>query len=277
MRQVFPKEKQTLELSFSNLKVNNNIPANYKTAAGELQKQLSNVDKGKCKLIYNPDSKHIIVKDLLLSSNVLKASSNTTLNYSGNGTSDFKMISANIKTDYNFEPKSIHWGDGGNGTDISLSKLSIAADISMNFERPGLPEGTISFLTKGLKASKQGGNGGPVFSLPIPGASFEKLDMEKLSVNYKLVDNRLTISDTELKSSLIDAKLEADVLIDKNNTKDSKINNAKFVVNKLSPELEEIVKSMEKQTGKTLPRENNQITFEITGSLSNPKIKGLEF
>lgn len=57
----------------------------------------------------------------------------------------------------------------------------------------------------------------------------------------------------------------------------SRIDKAKLVINKLSPELESSVADLEKQLGKTLPRTNNLITLEISGNLTNPKIKGLEF
>ena len=273
---IFPKEKQNLELSFSNLKVNSKITENNKSPLVELQKQFSTIDDGKCILSYNPDLKEISVKKLSLSSKVLSTSSTALLKYSGEGASDFKMISAKIKSDYNFEPKDVHWEDGDKSMDFSLSQLAFSSDFTMNFNKPILPEGTISFLTKGLRASYQGNDGNPVFALPIPGVSFNQIDLEKFSTNYKLRDNKLTISDTELKSSMIDASLEADVSIDKENTKNSKINNAKLVVSKLSPQLEEAVTNMEHQTGKELPRKDNIITIEITGTLGQPKIKGLE-
>lgn len=271
----FPKEKQKIELTFSNLKVNNKLQSNQKTPFSELQAQISNIDKGKYTVLFNPESKEIEIEDFYLSSSVFTTESNALLRYSGNGFSDFKMISAKMNADYLLKPKDIHWGDEDNGGDFSLSKLSVSADLTMNFDRPNLPEGSISFLAKGLKTSSKGAQS--AFSLPFPGLSFEKFDAEKLSINYKLQDGRLTIRDTELKSSLIEATMEADVVIDKNNSMASRIDKAKLVIDKLSPELESSVADLERQLGKTLPRTNNLITLEISGNINNPKIKGLEF
>ena len=270
----FPTEKQALEFSFTDLKVNHLAESGKNSAATEILEQLSNIDKGTCKILFDPDSKDIIIEDLSLSSKVITTSSNATLNYSGNGASDFKMLNAKIKADYAVKPKDVHWGQEGNSSDISLKRLSVKADFTVNFEKPSFPEGTISFLAEGLKASSKGQ---PVVSLPLPGASIDELDIRKFSINYKLNNNKLTISNTELQSSAIDAEFNTDVTIDRENAEKSEINSAKLVINNLSPVLEGVISNIEGQMGKELPRENNKITIEITGSLGSPKIKGLEF
>ncbi len=270
----FPTEKQAFEFSFTGLKVNNLVKPDQNTAAAKLQEQFSSIDKGTCKILFDPESKEIELDHLLLSSEVLSTSSKAIFYYSGNGASDFKMLNTKIKADYTVKPKDIHWDQDGNSSDFSLKQLSVKSDFTMNLEKPSLPEGTISFLAEGLKSNSTGQS---AISLPFPGASFDEVDIRKFSINYKLNNDRLTLSDTELISSIINAEFNADITIDRDNTKNSKINNAKLVVNNLSSELEGIVSLFEGKMGKELPRENNKITLEITGSLSSPKVKGIEF
>ena len=277
INKTFPSLNQKLKLSFSNLNVNNPLPDNQQSMIVELQKQLYSIDKGSCTLIYFPDTKEIRVKDFSIASKVLTSSSDALIKFSGNGLSDFNPIFAKVNSDYTFKPEDMQFGRAGDGGILSLSKLSISSDLTVNIKEKSFPEGKISILVKGLKAEYPNGNGKPIISLPIiPGATIEKFDMKKLSFNYQMEDGKLTISDTQLKSSAIDATLEADVMFDKKNPKNSNINTAKLVINKLAPNLEKMVTNMERQTGKTLPRIDNIITLEFFGKLVSPKIKGLE-
>lgn len=276
LSETFPSEKQSLKVSLSNLDVANLNFGSQPSAITELQKQLSSIDEGKVKVILDPKSKEILLNELSLSSPKLKSSSNIAIHYSGEGADDFKPLTAIVKTDHKTEPIDIHFDQGGNTVDFSLTSLAIASDFMIDFEKPSaLPVGKISFLTEGLMANSPAGSGS-IISLPIPGASVDELDIERFSINYELKDDNLKISDTELISTLIGAELNADVSLDLVNQQNSTINNALLVIHKLSPELEGVVAMIEGQSGKKLPRVDDKITLEITGTLGSPKIKGFE-
>lgn len=107
--------------------------------------------------------------------------------------------------------------------------------------------------------------------------SMNNLDLEKLDLNYALTNEKLKIADSEIKSSIIDATVFADVSMNSSNPANSNINEAQVKVMKLSPELQEMVTGLEQQMGKELPKEDGVIVLELTGKLGSPKIRGFEF
>jgi hypothetical protein len=119
---------------------------------------------------------------------------------------------------------------------------------------------------------KKSRNGGGLFNL-----SMNNIEMDKLELNYLLSAEKLSITDSEIKSSLIDATVFADVDVDRLNPANSNINEAQIKVKSLSADLEKMLSGFERQMGKELPREDGVIVLELTGKLARPTIKGFEF
>ncbi len=272
----FPHKKQELEFSFSKLKMN--LAEGYLNVPpfSELQKQFTEMDKGSYTLVFLPETNELNIKQFSIESPVISYKGNTTFKYVGNGLNNFKPQTAEMNADLLFHPKDIKWEDrnGGKG-EFSLKKLEFKTNSRMNFDSRTFPEGEMKLIVEKLKLdykdeNNSGGSG--IFQLPV-----NNIDVEKLEVNYKMTDEKLRITDTQIKSSLIDASVFADVSMNASNPANSDINKAELKVKNLSPELEEMLHGFEQQMGKDLPREDGVIVLELSGKFGSPKIKGFEF
>jgi hypothetical protein len=273
---TFPAEKQNLEFSFTKLKLNMPAANVGRPPLSELQKQFTEFDKGSYSLAFNPETKELNVKQFAIESPVVSYKGNTVFTYDGNGLNDFKPKTAELESDLLFQPKDIDWEDekGGKG-EFSLAKLSFKTNSHIAFENQIFPEGEMKLNIEKLKINfddKKSGNGGGLFNL-----SMNNIEMDKLELNYLLSAEKLSITDSKIKSSLIDATVFADVNMDRSNPANSNINEAQIKVKSLSADLEKMLSGFERQMGKELPREDGVIVLELTGKLARPTIKGFEF
>ena len=272
----FPDKKQELSLSFSELKLNLRDKIYQNPPFSQLMVQLTAIDKGSYKLVYQPEKKELDIREFSIESPVISYKGHATFNYEGDGSSDFKPVAADMETTLSFQPKKFEWEDkkGGKG-EFELKKLLFSTKSNVLFDQKTFPQGDMKLEIENLsihyteKGNKQTGS--------MLNFSLSNLDVEKLDVNYRLTNDKLSISDSRLKSSFLDADLYADVDIDSTNPANSTIVEAKLRAHNLSPELEKMLTGFERQMGKELPREDDVIVLELTGKLAKPTIKGFEF
>ena len=272
----FPDKKQKIELSFSDLKVKfpeNSVPT---PLISKLQEQFSTIDAGTYTLIYNPDSKEINSPEFSIKSPVISYSGQTLFKYDGNNATEFKPKTLEMKTEMNLEPKSFKWEDenGGKG-EFQLDKLVFNTNTQISFDNRTLPKGDMNIELKKLKINYDDENANKASSMM--NLSVKDLDIRSLEFNCQMDEERLSITDSRIESSLLEADIYADADIDNSNPANSTINEAKVTIQKLGPDLEKLVNGLEMQMGKELPRENGAIVLELTGKLSRPTIKGFEF
>jgi hypothetical protein len=272
----FPDKKQELILSFSGLKLNLNDKIYQNPPFSQLMVQLTAIDKGSYKLAYLPEKKELDIRDFSIESPVISYKGHATLKYEGDCARDFKPVSADMETVLRFEPKKFDWEDerGGKG-EFQLGKLIFSTKSDVLFDQKTFPQGDMKLEVDNLSihyTDKGNQQGGSMFNF-----SLNNLDVEKLDLNYRLSNDKLNISDSRLKSSILDADLYADVDIDNTNPANSTIKEAKLRAQNLSPELEKMLTGFERQMGKNLPREDDAIVLELTGKLARPTIKGFEF
>jgi len=272
----FPDKKQELGFSFSGLKMN--LPEGYHGVPpfSDLQEQFTEIDKGSYILVFLPETNELNIKQFSIESPVIAYKGNTTFKYSGNGLKNFKPQTAEMNADILLQPKDIKWEDrNGAKGEFSLKKLSFKTNSRMNFNNRTFPKGEMHLIVEKLivdYGDENDTDNGGFLNLPV-----QNIDVDKLEMNYKMTDEKLEITDSQIKSSLIDASVFADVSMNTSNPAISNINNAEVKVKSLSPELEELLSGFEQQMGKELPRENDVIVLELSGKLANPKIKGFEF
>jgi len=272
----FPDTKQELEFSFSGMKVT--LPDGYAGIPpfSALQEQFSEIDRGNCNMVFLPATHELNIEDFTVESPVISYKGSTRFNYSGNGLNDFRMQMAKMNAELRLQPKDINWDDknGGEG-EFSLKNFNLQTNSQVHFDKNSLPEGEMKLVVEKLKINyndKQNSSRGGLLNLSV-----KDFDVDKLEVNYKLTDTKLELTDTKIKSSLMDATVFADVNMNASNPANSDINKAEIKVEHLTADLATMLNAFEQQMGKELPRENGVIILELSGKLGSPKIKGFEF
>jgi len=271
----FPDEKQKLEFSFSGLNVTLHEEYEKIQPLLDLQKKFMEADKGSYTLVYLPEKKELNIQEFSISSPILSYEGFSTFSYEGNGFNDFKPQAAHVESELIVKPDDFTWEDENGKGEFSLKNLEFTSNMQMQFDNKSLPEGEMNLKVEKLKMKYEEENqnaGGSPLSI-----SFNNFDLEKLEFHYLLEDENLSITNSEIKSSVFDATIFANVQVDKLNPANSNIIEAKIEVSKLSPDLEKTLTDFEEQLGQELPRENGKIILELSGNIARPKIKGFEF
>lgn len=275
METKFPPEKQELQLSFSGLKVKLPESTFSTPPLSQLQEQLTGIDAGSWELVYNPDSKEIDIREFSIKSPIISYKGRATFNYEGEGANDFEPRTAAMESHLRLEPKQFEWEDenGGKG-EFQLDKLVFNTNSTISFDQQTFPQGDMDFEIVNLKIhydnpSNQGGS--------MINFSLKNLEIDHFNFSYHLDNEKLRITDSRIKSSLLEADINADVDMDLSNPANSTIKEAKVTVKNLAPDLEKLLNGFEQQMGKELPRENGAIVMELSGNLAHPTIKGFEF
>ncbi|MCK3683175.1 hypothetical protein [Maribellus sp. YY47] len=272
----FPDQNQELQLSFSGLKAHMPGDLYKQPAVSELLNQFTEIDKGSYTIVYMADSGELDIKEFSIKSPVLSYTGNATFKFDGKGMSDFMPERTKMEASLILHPKDFEWEDkNGNKGKFSMDKLRFDTNSTVLFANKGFPEGEMKLEVVNLSVHNSGGKENKGASRSK--ISFNNFDIEKLDVNYRLNDKKLSITNTQIKSSLLDADVFADVDMDPLNPANSAIKEATVKVKNLAPELEEMLKTFEQYVGKDVPREDDVIVLELSGKLARPTIKGFEF
>lgn len=276
MKTRFPDKKQELKLSFSGLNVK--LPENTYSnpPLSQIQEQLTSIDAGSYTLVYDPELKEIDIREFSIESPVISYKGHAAFKYEGEGGRDFEPKTAAMESRLRLEPKQIEWEDenGGKG-EFQLDKLVFNTNSTMSFDQKTFPQGDMDLEVVNLKIHYDNPNSNNGQSMMT--FSISNLDVERINFNYHLDREKLSITDSRIKSSMLDADVNADVDMDLSNPANSTIKEATLTVQNLAPELEKMVSGFEQQMGKELPRENGAIVLELSGKLARPTIKGFEF
>ncbi|TAJ08665.1 hypothetical protein DMA11_21120 [Marinilabiliaceae bacterium JC017] len=283
MDEVFPEEDQHLTLSFSDMKVQ---AAEIYRAYGftpEQADQFSTIDKALFSFAFRPGKNKLEIEEVSVSSPILAYQMSAQVDYSGTGLEHFRANNVDVAYDCGMVPSSLEWGNPSQTGRFSLANLKASFDGSVSYNKekgfaPNMGDSEFSFLLEGLKAEFTGRKKAELEAqAALLGIGLDELRVDKFAFNSSVADNRLTIKDTELETSLLKAYLSADVQMDSQNPDNSVINEAKLVIKDLTPELDARIGDLEIMFNKKIPREGSDIVLEITGSINKPVIKGLAF
>lgn len=267
---TFPKKKQRLNVSLSKLMVK--VPELFgKAPFAGLIEQLTEIDKASYSIEFIPEEKKIDLRNFDIRSSILKYTGNSSVNYVGDGLKNFKATTTESMAEMIVEPEDFSWSQGDGNGEFSMDKLFVKSRTSFDLEKMTLPEGEIKIELEKLKLNSDEQKKKP-FNM-----SLNNLEVEKLDLNYALRDNKLSITDTEIMSSELEATIFANVDMDESMPANSTIKEATVKVKSLSPYLQQMVKMLEMQMGKELPREDSTIVLELSGKLMRPTIRGFEF
>lgn len=271
----FPDQNQELQFSFSGLKIHMTGDLYNQRTVSEFLNQFTEIDKGSYTIVYLSESGELDIQEFSIKSPVLFYKGNATFNFDGRSIHDFMPVRTKMEASLLLHPNDFEWEDkDGNKGKFSMDKLQFDSNSTVSFKNKGFPEGEMKLEVVDLKMNYGGdknNNGRSMLNL-----SFNNLDIQKLDFNYLLNDKKLSITNSQIISSLIEATVFADVDMDQMNPANSTIKEATVRVKKLAPDLEKLLNRFEQQMGKDLPREDGVIVLELSGKLAQPTIKGFE-
>ena len=105
----------------------------------------------------------------------------------------------------------------------------------------------------------------------------DKIVINQFKATVSMIDNELKISNTRFSTPFLKADIKADMLIDMNNPENTWIKSSTVKLDILSSALERLVFELERELGEELPRRGKSIILEASGSLKDPKVKGMDF
>lgn len=278
---TIPKEKQSLELSFSNMEVE--LPEIYREfmLTPEFRQKVSRVKDANILLKYLPDSKEILIENMSISTPIITLDFSCRIEYIGDINS-FNVNQFDFEADISIIPSNLKWGQPDETGIYSFTKLSSSIRANYYLKGGGIEdiipeEGEFSFNIEGLEAEFSGKLKQDIEKElnELYGISLEDIEIKKFSTSVKMEHKYLVISDTELNTSLFKATFNAGFLIDEEDPNMSIINNAKLVLSEIQSDLELTIAKFEKEIQQSLPRIGNDIVLEFNGLLGNPNIKGL--
>ena len=104
-----------------------------------------------------------------------------------------------------------------------------------------------------------------------------KIVIDRFKATVSMINNELKISNARFSSPFLIADIKADLLIDINNPEDTWLKSSTVKLDVLSSALERLVFELEKELGGELPRRGKSIVVEASGSLKDPRVKGMDF
>ena len=244
----------------------------------EEQSKIGRIDKVSLEIVFDPNSNEIIIDYLDLKTPVITLHLSSSSKFTGESLENLVPVETNIEYNLTVSTAGLEWGKPDETGRYSLQEISVKFSsksqvdgLSKLASTLNLKNYKIQFTGEALNDLKRSDFG------EITGIDFSEIVVSKLtvSVDYDKEDsNCLTIYDTELYSSLVNASLEAEMIVDERGIDDSFIRNAKIILRDID---NKIILGIEKEIGQPLPRDDKgNIILEISGKFDNPKIKGLE-
>jgi len=108
------------------------------------------------------------------------------------------------------------------------------------------------------------------FALIIP----NEIEFKNMGMDVKWDGNRFQ-NNIDIKSTLATIDSDIDIAINMQRPDKSRINKCTLKIGELNNDLKTLIETLENMSGKKLPRQGNAIFLNVTGTLDDPKIKGL--
>lgn len=278
IQEKFPETDQHIQFSFTNLSVGlgKGKPRQAQEHVMEIYNQFVTGVNGNFTMHYLADKQQVEFHNISIDSKAYSYSGNSVIDINGSGFNEMKPGNMVTRSEMRINPETVEWTNGkGEKGIFSLEELRVKTDITKDLNKMQLPVGEAQMNIDKL-IFKEPGNGKPKGMFAV-GALMQNMEIEKLHLDYAFNENNLLIKDSEIRSSMLDATIMADITIDQFNPQQSSITAGKVVINKIAPDLEQVVSMFEMQSGSSLPRQNGAIVLELSGKLMKPDIKDFKY
>ncbi|MCT4643414.1 MAG: hypothetical protein N4A74_00400, partial [Carboxylicivirga sp.] len=251
----FPDTKQELSIDATELSLAQTPWMNNLGFTPEQIEDYNQMEELSMHIVFDPKKQEIELEDFHMYSPLLSLTSNGKLNYAGEGIEGMETLKTQSSFNCQLNKGGISWGDPETTGKFSLGNFHIKTDgvVAYQDEIPMVESQTASFLIEDLKVEYSGNKKDQLQAqTALLGIDVNNLELEKLALNSNLRDQKLIISDSEIKSSLLDATLKAELEINAMAPQTSQIKKGKLVVSKLQPGLQNALSTFELMTGQSL-------------------------
>ncbi len=277
---AFPDEKQRLRIQAKGVEFSQTP---WMDALGFTKEQIANINHFDqllvdCQLL--PQQSQLELMKFQLNSDFIDCQSNGVLNYRGEGLKNTKVEKSESSFKLYLKEKGLTWGDAETTGRFSLDKLDIESDAVVVYHDsvPSVESQKSHILLENLTLEYAGKKQAQLEAqTALLGLKMDKITVSRLAINSNLVDNRLTITDSELQSSVMNIDLNAKVNISPDAPSASQIEAATLILSNLAPGIQNGLATFELMTMQSLPRKGNDIVLEMSGALARPDIKGLRY
>ncbi len=280
----FPQKKQTLKLKAQNISVNDaSSPQAAKWVFAVVQ-AVSEAKTASGEIIWNPAENKIEMRA------IHAESEHMTFDYAGEieyrGSSPVTYQRQRLSDSFNavFAEPGVTLTPPHGGGSYYAESGTIQGKLSRRFNKSGriggLPEGELSAKLENLRIMLPGHVRDRMkqqMLLTILRLNSDEIPVQSADIEYRREGERMTLENTTLALKFFTARLNAIARVDDEVLAASQITQGKLALSQLTGTLKGAIKMYESLSGNKLPRENDAIFFPITGTLGQPKLKGLPF
>lgn len=288
-----PKSRQSVAISARGMRVaSENINGFFDELGFQIPAQASLMERFNEKadfelsVEFDPDKKVLVVDKFSSKNGFSNANGSATLYFQGDTVEEFEGKSGKFSVSYEMDAYETEFPEVGKLV-FSGGSMEVSGDFDNSREKalltPGVPDLNISLQTSldGFEIELDDQVDDLISRSGIP------LNQNSLKINEVQIDFRKDEDDINLKELLIDIEntltLKATMQMAKGTTtdifgmenEDMIFSSSKIEISGLSDSIQEMIDEMEATLPKPLIRKGNKIVIELTGSLSNPQIKGV--
>ncbi|MFW6035183.1 MAG: zinc-ribbon domain-containing protein [Halothermotrichaceae bacterium] len=236
---------------------------------------------------FQHDSKNKLLKmeDIKVTNSVVDLDTSYSMKYSGNNMYDAELVNYQIGSDFNLSVSDLSWGNASDYGKFTLDSIELdsKSDGVINiqqhgyYSQPSMPEGEYSLAINGFDIEFAGTAKNDFqemlrWQFGVQDPDISKIELNELTLNYNMKDNKLEVFDSNLDSSLMDADLVADIDMNQQYIDDSKINQMKIEISNYHQMFEPMIRNLEASMG-SLDRDGDTIMLDFEGTLGWPELK----
>ncbi|WP_142532491.1 hypothetical protein [Saccharicrinis carchari] len=280
LEEQFPEQKQMISVE---IKEGDWIKPKLKnTNFVDLPIELPEIEYAYIVLLFNHANKTMELEKIRLETAGLEFEGETELSYFGEGLNDISISQINME--YNCVlSDSLSWGDSNSSGRYTVQSFSSALEGYMELNENGELQPALSQLSfnldlKDIKVEYQGAaRMNMEAQLSMLGISPQDLWVDEISLNAKIGDGRCVVKNTKLRLPLLEATLDANIKLLGDGIDSTDIENMELRLSNIDSDFKMHMKNIERAFGLKIPSEGEDIVLQITGSLKNPKIKGIHY
>lgn len=292
---ILPQSRQAVAVSARGMKVNQENLQDALEALGLFDSQVSIGDALKEQFKeksdfdfsaeFDPDKKLLTIDNFSSKTGIADMSAFGSLNFTGDSVDDFEPVSGDFTASY--EMKAYEMDNPAIGK-IKFGGGNMEATFDFDASKestliPDMPDFNLSLQTSmnGFEIELLDEMEQTMAQSGIP------LSQKSIKFNEFEIDFRKQGDEMSLRKLVIDIEdfvnLEASISMESGKTtnmfgmetEEAVFKSSKIEISGLSDELKTMIEEMEENMPKPLPRKGDKIVIELSGSLSNPQIKGV--